>query len=192
MLEHPGYIKSGSIAWTLSAGSWKAGFSAEAADSPVLELGSLEEKEWRHIRGREISMIFQNPVQALNHSRTIRSQFIEAIRAHHRHAGKRECIALAETALEDAMLSESGKILNSYPFELSGGMCQRVMIALALIHRPTLLIADEPTTALDTKNQTGILELLARVRELYHTAILLVSHDEKVISEITDRKISLL
>jgi ABC-type dipeptide/oligopeptide/nickel transport system ATPase component len=171
LLERPGYIKKGIIRYR------------------SLDLTALSEREWRHIRGKEISMIFQNPVQSLNHARTIGSQFIEAIRAHRPDMGKRECIALAEAMLEEAMLGEPKKIMAAYPFELSGGMCQRVMIAMALVHRPALLIADEPTTALDTKNQDRILRLFARIRETCHTAILLVSHDEKVIGEIAGRTV---
>jgi ABC-type dipeptide/oligopeptide/nickel transport system ATPase component len=136
-------------------------------------------------------MIFQNPMQSLNHARTIGSQFIEAIRAHRPDTDKRECIAMAEAMLEDAMLGEPKKIMARYPFELSGGMCQRVMIAMALVHKPALLIADEPTTALDTKNQERILQLFARIRETCHTAILFVSHDEKVIAEVAGRKITM-
>jgi ABC-type dipeptide/oligopeptide/nickel transport system ATPase component len=173
LLERPGYIKKGIIRYR------------------SLDLTALREKEWRHIRGKEISMIFQNPAQSLNHARTIGSQFIEAIRAHRPNADKRECTAMAEAMLEDAMLGEPKKIMARYPFELSGGMCQRVMIAMALVHKPALLIADEPTTALDTKNQERILQLFARIRETYHTAILFVSHDEKVIAEVAGRKITM-
>ncbi|GHT78829.1 hypothetical protein FACS1894130_06140 [Spirochaetia bacterium] len=177
LLEQPGYIKNGAIRYS--------------PGTETLDLTALGEKEWRHIRGKEISMIFQNPMQSLNHGRTIGSQFIEAIRAHRPDADKRECIPLAEAMLEEAMLKEPKKIMASYPFELSGGMCQRVMIAMALVHRPALLIADEPTTALDTKNQEGILQLFVRIRETCRTAILFVSHDEKVVAEIADRKITM-
>jgi ABC-type dipeptide/oligopeptide/nickel transport system ATPase component len=81
--------------------------------------------------------------------------------------------------------------MKSYPFELSGGMCQRVMIAMALVHSPALLIADEPTTALDKKNEEQILRLFARIRETYHTGIIFVSHDEKVIGAVADRKVGM-
>ena len=182
MLEQPGYIKNGVIRYVQNTAD---------GGSQTLDLRALQEKDWRHIRGNEISMIFQNPTQSLNHGRTIGSQFIEAIRAHRPGTGKRECTAIAESMLEEAMLLEPKKIMAAYPFELSGGMCQRVMIAMALVHKPALLIADEPTTALDTKNQDGILKLLARIRETGRTAILFVSHDEKVIGEIADRKISM-
>ncbi|MDR3341582.1 MAG: ABC transporter ATP-binding protein [Treponema sp.] len=185
MLEHPGYIKTGAIHYSPSAA-----VSAMTVASTIpasWDLTTLSEKEWRHIRGKEIGMIFQNPMQALNHSRTIGSQFIEAIRAHRRSASKGECIEIAEAMLDQVMLSQPKEIMACYPFELSGGMCQRVMIAMALVHRPSLLIADEPTTALDTKNQAAILRLFKRIREAYHTAILFVSHDERVINTICDR-----
>ncbi|GHT84986.1 hypothetical protein FACS1894137_08720 [Spirochaetia bacterium] len=182
LLERPGYIKNGIIRYLPDTAT---------TEEQILDLTALHEKEWRRIRGKEISMIFQNPAQSLNHARTIGSQFIEAIRAHRSDTDKRTCIAMAEDMLENAMLGEPKKIMASYPFELSGGMCQRVMIAMALVHKPALLIADELTTALDTKNQDRILQLLVRIRETCHTAILFVSHDEKVVAEIAGRTITM-
>jgi ABC-type dipeptide/oligopeptide/nickel transport system ATPase component len=187
MVERPGYIKSGTIRYV--SGETE---SAEGEEAAFLDLTSLHEKQWRRIRGKEISMIFQNPFQSLNHSRTIGAQFIEAIRAHRPNAPRRECVELALSMLAGAMLKEPRGIMNRYPFELSGGMCQRVMIAIALVHKPAILIADEPTTALDKRNEEQILRLFAWIRETYHTGIVLVSHDEKVIGAVADRKIGMV
>jgi ABC-type dipeptide/oligopeptide/nickel transport system ATPase component len=186
MVERPGYIKSGTIRYAPNETGGKKRNEAES-----LNLTSLSEKEWRHIRGKEISMIFQNPFQSLNHSRTIGAQFIEAITAHRLNTSRRECTEIALSMLASAMLKDTRRIMKSYPFELSGGMCQRVMIAMALIHNPVLLIADEPTTALDKKNEEQILRLFTWIREVYHTGIIFVSHDEKVTGAIADRKISM-
>jgi ABC-type dipeptide/oligopeptide/nickel transport system ATPase component len=185
MLEPPGYIKSGTIRYVPDKKN------AEGENPQPLDLTLLGEKQWRHIRGREISMIFQNPFQSLNYSRTVGAQFVEAIRAHRPGASRRECREIALSMLADVMLREPREILKAYPFELSGGMCQRVIIAMALAHSPDLLIADEPTTALDRKNEERILRLFAWIRETYHTSIIMVSHDERVIDAVTDRKISM-
>jgi ABC-type dipeptide/oligopeptide/nickel transport system ATPase component len=179
MVERPGYVKSGSIRYVQGG--------AEGKDSDPLELTALPEKQWRHIRGREISMIFQNPFQSLNHSRTIGAQFVEALRAHRPRASRRECTEAARSLLSGAMLEDTRRIMKSYPFELSGGMCQRVMIAVALAHRPALLVADEPTTALDRKNEERILRLLAGIRETCRAGIILVSHDKDLIGAVADR-----
>ncbi|MDR2247325.1 MAG: ABC transporter ATP-binding protein [Treponema sp.] len=186
MVERPGYIKSGIIRYV--SGETE---SAEGKEPPYLDLTSLSEKEWRRIRGKEISMIFQNPFQALNHSRTIGAQFIEAITAHRPNTSRRECMEIALSMLAGTMLKDPRRIMKSYPFELSGGMCQRVMIAMALVHSPALLIADEPTTALDKNNEEQILRLFTGIRETYDTGIIFVSHDEKIIAAIADRKVSM-
>jgi ABC-type dipeptide/oligopeptide/nickel transport system ATPase component len=184
MLEAPGYIKSGTIRYA-PGGTESAG----GKDTEVLDLTSLTEKQWRHIRGKEISMIFQNPFQSLNHSRTIGAQFIEAVSARRPKTSRRECTEIALSMLAGAMLKDPRRIMKSYPFELSGGMCQRVMIAIALAHSPALLVADEPTTALDKKNEEQILRLFSRIRKTYNTGIIFVSHDEKAIGAVADRKI---
>jgi ABC-type dipeptide/oligopeptide/nickel transport system ATPase component len=186
MVEQPGYIKSGTILYV--PGSREG---AEGETPETLDLRSLGEKQWRHIRGKEISMIFQNPFQSLNHSRTIGAQFIEALRAHRPHTPRRECAEIACSMLAAAMLNNVRGIMKSYPFELSGGMCQRVMIAMALAHSPGLLIADEPATALDKKNEEKILRLILDIRETCHTSVIIVSHDENVISAVADRKQSM-
>jgi ABC-type dipeptide/oligopeptide/nickel transport system ATPase component len=184
MIEQPGYIKAGSIRYIPRTTE-----SGEGEGQGALELTSLGEKQWRHIRGREISMIFQDPFQALNHARTIGAQFIEAVRAHNPAVSRREGGEMALDMLAGAMLKDPRRIMKSYPFELSGGMCQRVMIAMALAHRPALLIADEATTALDKKNEELIVALLLRIRESCHTGIIFVSHDEELIGAVADRKV---
>ncbi|MDR0708829.1 MAG: ATP-binding cassette domain-containing protein, partial [Spirochaetaceae bacterium] len=126
MLEQPGYIKSGIIRYV--SGETE---SREGNVSEYLDLTTLSKKQWRHIRGKEISMIFQNPFQALNHSRTVGAQFIEAITAHRPGTSRRECTEIALSMLAGAMLRDPRRIMKSYPFELSGGMCQRAMIAMA-------------------------------------------------------------
>lgn len=178
MLEPPLFIKSGSIVYT-------------AAEGRSLDLAVLPEKAWRPLRGKEISMIFQNPQASLNPSRTIQSQFIEVIRAHRAGLDKKTAAGMARDALARCMLPDPGRVLKSYPFELSGGMAQRAVIAMALIHDPALLIADEPTTALDRKNEDGILDLFASIRAEGRTALLFVSHDEWVTGAVTNRQIRL-
>jgi ABC-type dipeptide/oligopeptide/nickel transport system ATPase component len=187
MVEKPGYIKNGIIRYVPGRTE-----SVKGKDSEYLDLTSLSEKQWRHIRGKKISMIFQNPFQSLNHSRTIGAQFIEAVTAHRPNTSRRECTEIALSMLDGAMLKDPRGIMKSYPFELSGGMCQRVMIAMALVHSPALLIADEPTTALDKKNEEQILRLFARIRETHNTGIIFVSHDEMAIGAVADRKISMI
>ncbi|MDR2658788.1 MAG: ABC transporter ATP-binding protein [Spirochaetaceae bacterium] len=182
MVESPGYIQSGSIRYF-------SGKTEDAGKENPPDLTALSENQWRHIRGKEISMIFQNPFQSFNHSRTIGAQFIEAIKAHRPHVSRQECKEITLSMLDSAMLKKPCEIMKRYPFELSGGMCQRVMIALSLVHHPALLIADEPTTALDKKNEEQILLFFTRIRENYHTGIILISHDEKVIGAVAERKI---
>jgi ABC-type dipeptide/oligopeptide/nickel transport system ATPase component len=181
MVEAPGYIKSGSIRYVRESGE-------------TLDLTSLSEKQWRPLRGREISLIFQNPVQSLNPSRTIGDQFTEAIRAHDPRSTRRECTERILSLFADVAFVSPGdpeRVMKSYPFELSGGMCQRVMIAMALVHKPAFLIADEPTTSLDKKSEAQILTLFEKIRETCHTGILLISHDEELVRRSADRKIEI-
>ncbi|MDR0524942.1 MAG: ABC transporter ATP-binding protein [Spirochaetaceae bacterium] len=178
MLEYPGFVHSGEITFSPQSGT-------------SLDLLRLSEKEWQKLRGKTISLIFQNPVQALNHSWTIGSQFIETIRSHNPKTSKQECLAMAEDMLDKVLFNKPRNILRMYPFELSGGMGQRVIIAMALVHHPALLIADEPTTALDMRSESEVLRLLQQIREIYHTAILLVSHDTRVLSRIADRTLAM-
>ena len=149
------------------------------------ELNGLSQKEMRAIRGRDIAFIMQNPMNAFTPVYTIGNQFIETIRAH-RNVTKKEAKELAVEALMHVNLPNPRELLSLYPFQLSGGMLQRVMIAIAASLHPAVIIADEPTTALDVHNQLQVLRLLDQIRTTYGSAILLVSHDLGVISEMAD------
>ncbi|SDX02367.1 peptide/nickel transport system ATP-binding protein [Marininema mesophilum] len=148
-------------------------------------LTQLNAKDWRQVRGNDIAMIFQEPMTSLNPVFTIGSQMIEAIRQH-RKVGKTEARERAEEALREVGISRKG-ILNEYPHQLSGGMRQRVMIAMAMVCEPKLLIADEPTTALDVTIQAQILDLMRRLNREKGTSILLITHDLGVVAEMCSR-----
>lgn len=149
------------------------------------ELNGLKEEEMRRIRGSEIALIMQNPMNAFSPVFTIGDQFVETIRTH-TDFSKKQAYDLAVSSLQDVNLPDPALLMRRYPFQLSGGMLQRVMIAVAMCLRPSVLIADEPTTALDTVNQMQVLRQLDRIRAEYGTAILLISHDLGVISEMAD------
>ncbi|PAY13754.1 nickel import ATP-binding protein NikD [Bacillus sp. 7705b] len=149
------------------------------------ELNGLADKEMRKIRGKEISYIMQNPMNAFTPVFTIGHQMIETIRTH-TSFNKKQAKELAIEALHNVSLSNPIKLLKSYPFQLSGGMLQRVMIATAVCLHPSILIADEPTTALDVNNQKTVLKHLDAMRSECGTAILLISHDLGVIAEMAD------
>ncbi|MFC9708379.1 ABC transporter ATP-binding protein [Paenibacillus sp. NPDC056933] len=152
------------------------------------ELNGMGEKELRSIRGKEIGYIVQNPMNALISVHTIGSQFVETIGAHTR-SSKKDALELAVQALESVRLPDPAMLLKKYPFELSGGMLQRVLIALTMCLSPAVVIADEPTTALDTVNQYRVLHELERLRLTHGVAILLITHDLDVIAEMADEVI---
>jgi oligopeptide/dipeptide ABC transporter ATP-binding protein len=149
------------------------------------DLAQLSEDEMRHIRGNEISMIFQEPMTSLNPVFTVGEQIEEAVRLH-QGANKREARERAVEMLRLVKIAEPQKRLRDYPHQLSGGMRQRVMIAMALSCNPTLLMADEPTTALDVTIQAQILELIAELQEKLGMAVLLITHDLGVVAEQAD------
>ncbi len=147
---------------------------------------SMKGRRLTDLRGGDIAMIFQDPMTSLNPTLTIGMQIIEALKIHRGLKGndaKREAIRL----LELVQIPEAEKRLKSYPHELSGGMRQRVMIAIALSCSPKLLIADEPTTALDVTIQAQILDLIHDLKEQLHTAVILVTHDLGVVANFADR-----
>ena len=149
------------------------------------EIEKMKEKDFRKIRGNEVSIIFQDPMTSLNPVYTIGNQIVEVIRLHTKK-NKQEAWARAEELLELVGINEPEKRLKQYPHELSGGMRQRVMIAMALSCNPKLIIADEPTTALDVTIQAQILDLLRNLKNKINSSIMLITHDLGVIAEMAD------
>ena len=177
IVPNPGRIVSGQVLL-------KSGFSP----SGPLDLAALEPtgRQIRQVRGGEISMIFQEPMTSFSPVHTIGNQIVEAIRLH-RPVSKTEASSLGVEMLGRVGIPKAKERFRAYPFELSGGMRQRAMIAMALSTSPKLLIADEPTTALDVTIQAQILELMKELREEFGMAILLITHDLGVIAETSDR-----
>ena len=149
-------------------------------------INDLSEKEFRKIRGNEVSIIFQDPMTSLNPVYTIGNQIMEVILLH-TDKNKEQARARAKELLELVGINEPEKRLKQYPHELSGGMRQRVMSAIALACEPKLLIADEPTTALDVTIQAQILELMMELKEKLGMAIIMITHDLGVVASMCDR-----
>jgi len=155
-------------------------------DAPTRSLLTLPDDEMRQLRGSSIAMIFQEPMTALNPVMRVGDQIAEAVLAHGQ-VSKPEAWRRAVDGMNEVAIPDAERRARDYPHQLSGGMRQRVMIAMAIVNRPQLLIADEPTTALDVTIQAQILELLAGLRDKFRLAMLFISHDLAVVSQVADR-----
>lgn len=148
---------------------------------------NMSEKQMRKIRGNDIAMIFQEPMTSLNPLFTIGYQMMETMLIHHKNRPKKEAFQRAVDMLKLVGLPRSEEIMKEYPHQLSGGMRQRVMIAMALVCDPQVLIADEPTTALDVTTQAQILKLMRELNTKLNTAVMLITHDLGVVAETCER-----
>ena len=157
-----------------------------SANDVARDLISLDDNTMRQLRGSLIAMIFQEPMTALNPVMRVGEQIAETVLAHHA-ISKKEAWQRAVDAMNDVAIPEPVRRARDYPHQLSGGMRQRIMIAMAIVNRPQLLIADEPTTALDVTIQAQILDLLAELRAKFGLAMLFISHDLAVVSQVADR-----
>ncbi len=173
LIQPPGRIESGEILYR--------------RDGDIVDLAALDPggKEIRAIRGNDIAMIFQEPMTSLNPVFTIGNQIMEGIRIH-QGATKKEARRRAIDMLAAVSIPAPEQRVDEYPHQLSGGMRQRAMIAMALACGPALLIADEPTTALDVTIQAQVLELIRRMQREYEAAVLFITHDLGVVAEIAD------
>ena len=170
----PGRYDGGQILWR--------GDEAASADQDLL---TYSDKQMRKIRGNQIAMIFQEPMTSLNPVYTIGAQITEAVLLH-QTSSRKEAQRIAESALRDVGIADPAARVKEYPHQLSGGMRQRVMIAMALACQPRLLLADEPTTALDVTIQAQILELLRELQEQKDMSMMLITHDLGVVAENAD------
>ncbi len=168
LLSKPGYISAGQIL-----------FEGQ-------ELNRLPEEDMRKIRGNRISMIFQDPMMTLNPVLTIRTQMVETVLAHE-NVSKAEAVDIALDKLKKVHIPSPEKRIHQYPHECSGGMRQRIVVAIALLTNPALIIADEPTTALDVTIQAEIMDLLQELCESEKMGLILITHDLAVVSQVTER-----
>ena len=168
LIDHPGKIEGGEII-------------LEGTD-----LLKLSDAQMRKVRGRDVAMIFQEPMTSLNPSYTVGYQIDEALRLHHKELNKKQRFDKVVEALDLVGIPDPVEKYGEYPFKLSGGQRQRVMIAIAMACRPKLLIADEPTTALDVTIQAQVLDLMKKLQEETGTSILFITHDLGVVYQIAD------
>ncbi len=180
MVRPPGRIVGGRILLH----SWSAA-SGAPIDLTVLD---PKDSQMRSIRGLEMTMVFQEPISSLSPVHTVGNQIVEAIRLH-RDVSDEEAYRRAVQMLGSVELPKPSRVMHQYPHELSGGMCQRVMIAMALSSYPELLIADEPTTALDVTTEAKILALMRSLQQEFGMAIMFITHDLGVIAQMTERVI---
>jgi len=151
------------------------------------DVNAMRAKRHRALRGTRVSMIFQDPTSSLNPVYTIGRQFFEVLRRADPAISEKDARQKAASALDDVAIHEPERVLDSYAFQLSGGMNQRVMIAMALVNNPALLLADEPGTALDVTVQAQTLKLMSGLVEKHETAVLFISHNLGVVREFADR-----
>jgi len=178
----PAATVSGHIVWTASNPT-----SAASIAPASIDLLREPERSLRHLRGREIAMIFQEPMTALNPVMSIGRQVAECAEAHASSWTGSNAKRRAIEALEEVAIPDAARRFGDYPHQFSGGQRQRILIAMALMHKPRLLIADEPTTALDVTVQAQILALLTRLQREYGLAMLFISHDLAVVGEVASR-----
>jgi len=168
LLSKPGYISAGQVI-----------FEGQ-------ELNRLPEEDMRAVRGNRISMIFQDPMMTLNPVLTIRTQMVETVLAHE-HVSKTEAVDIALDKLKKVHIPSPEKRIHQYPHECSGGMRQRIVVAIALLTNPAMIIADEPTTALDVTIQAEIMDLLQELCESEKMGLILITHDLAVVSQVTEK-----
>jgi len=171
----------------LPPGARVSGEASLATETSAKNLTSLSEREWRAVRGGEIAMVFQEPMTSLNPVMRVGAQIEETIRAHEPSLAARQVKTRIIESLRRAAVPEPEVRAEQFPHQLSGGLRQRVMIAMALAAGPRLLIADEPTTALDVTVQKQILDLLDRLRRELQLGLLFITHDLGVVSQVADR-----
>jgi len=179
LIKHPGRIAGGKILF-------KTNEFQNKQENGYLDLAKLKEENFTKIRGNHISIIFQDPMTSLNPILTIKKQMVETI-CYHQGVDEEKAVEIAVEMLRKVGLPNPEERLNNYPFELSGGQRQRVVIAIGISCNPEILIADEPTTALDVTVQAQILELMKDLQKEFESGVIFITHDLAVIAEMADK-----